>query len=334
MTQLDKVFGATGNAGGGAAIDLEKLPHRVNDAAAPTVFFTRDITPKGLMRAYEALGREANGKVAVKLSSGEAGNKHYLQPALIRELVQKVSGTIVECNTAYEGSRLHSQDHWKTIKDHGFMDIAPFDIMDEEGEIEIPVTGGTYLKSDCVGSHIKNYDFMMVLSHFKGHAMGGFGGALKNISIGVASSHGKGRIHTAGLTDELGGFMTAANGAFMANDSKEHDMFILSMAEAASAVHAYFGHGERMLFINVMNNLSVDCDCDGNAAPPCMKDIGIAASLDPIAVDQACLDIVYAAPDSAKLIERIESRHGPLILDHAVELGFGSKSYQLKDLDR
>ena len=333
MTQLDKIFSTTAQAGGGAAIDLNTLKHRTTDAAAPKVYFTRAINPTGLMKAYEALGRVPTGKVAAKLSSGEAGNNHYLQPALIKDLVQKFSSTIVECNTAYGGSRFTSDVHWKTIKDHGFPTIASVDIMDEEGDMEIPVTGGKYLKNDLVGNHLANYDFMMVLTHFKGHAMGGFGGALKNISIGVASSRGKNRIHTAGISDVPNTFGEVKNGAFLLNDSPEHDEFILSMAEAASAVANYFDHGNKMLYINVMNNLSVDCDCDGNAAPPCMKDIGILSSLDPVAVDQACVDLVYAAKDSAALIERMESRHGPLILDHAEELGMGKKAYQLIDLD-
>lgn len=332
--ELKQMFGAIGTAGGGAAIDLSTLKHRVYDESAPAVYFTREITPKGLIAAYEALGRKAEGKVAAKLSSGEAGNTHYLNPALIKDLVSMVNATIVECNTAYEGSRMHTADHWKTIKDHGFTAIAPFDLMDEDGQMEIPVTGGKHLKSDLVGDHLARYDYMLVLTHFKGHAMGGFGGALKNISIGVASSVGKNRIHTAGRSDTLGTIFTLDNGAFGRNDTPEHVMFIESMAEAASAVSDYMGKGQRMIYVSVMNNLSVDCDCDGHPAAPQMKDIGVLASLDPVALDQACVDMVYAAPDGAALIERMESRKGTVILDHAAELGLGSKQYCLIDLDR
>lgn len=334
MSDLKQSFSAAINPGGAEAIDFAKLAHRCDDADAPKVYFTREITPKGLIAAYEALGRVPEGKVACKLSSGEAGNKHYLQPALIKDLVQKLDGTIVECNTAYEGARCQSADHWRVINEHGFTAIAPFDLMDEEGEFNLPVKNGKYLAYDIVGDHLKRYNFMVVLSHAKGHAMGGFGGALKNISIGVASTHGKGLIHTAGRSTEFGGFATIANGAFLSNDSPEHNQFIESMAEAASAVYDYFDHGERMLFISVVNNLSVDCDCDGNAAPPCMRDIGILASLDPVAIDQAFIDLVHQAPDNAPMLERINSRNGTLILDRAHELGMGSKHYQFVDLDR
>ena len=315
MSDLNKIFSAAGVQGGADAIDFSKLAHRSDEADAPKVYFTREITPKGLLNAYEALGRVPSGKVACKLSSGEAGNKHYLQPALIKDLVQKLKGTIVECNTAYSGARCQSADHWRVINEHGFTAIA-------------------YLQYDVVGDHLARYDFMVVLSHAKGHTMGGFGGALKNISIGVASTHGKGLIHTAGRSDEFGGFATVANGAFLNNDSPEHNQFIESMAEAASAVYDYFDHGQKMLFISVVNNLSVDCDCDGNAAPPCMRDIGILASLDPVAIDQAFIDLVNLAPDSAPMLERIHSRNGTLILDRAKELGIGKKRYQWVDLDR
>ena len=334
MSDLNKIFSAAGVQGGADAIDFSKLAHRSDEADAPKVYFTREITPKGLLNAYEALGRVPTGKVACKLSSGEAGNKHYLQPALIKDLVQKLEGTIVECNTAYQGARCQSADHWRVINEHGFTAIAPFDLMDEEGEMKIPVKHGKYLQYDIVGDHLSRYDFMVVLSHAKGHAMGGFGGALKNISIGVASTHGKGLIHTAGRSEEFGGFATVANGAFLSNDSPEHNQFIESMAEAASAVYDYFDHGKRMLFISVVNNLSVDCDCDGNAAPPCMRDIGILASLDPVAIDQAFIDLVNLAPDNAPMLERIHSRNGTLILDRAKELGVGKKRYQWVDLDR
>ena len=320
--------------GGADAIDFSKLAHRSDEADAPKVYFTREITPKGMLAAYEALGRVPTGKVACKLSSGEAGNKHYLQPALIKDLVQKLNGTIVECNTAYPGARCQTADHWRVINEHGFTTIAPFDLMDEEGEMKLPIKNGKYLQYDVVGDHLTRYDFMVVLSHTKSHAAGGFGGALKNISIGVASAHGKSLIHTAGRSDEFESYAKVANGAFIRCGSPEHNQFIESMAEAASAVYDYFGHGERMLFISVVNNLSVDCDCDGNAAPPCMRDIGVLASLDPVAIDQAFIDLVNLAPDNAPMLERINSRNGTLILDRAKELGMGKKRYQWVDLDR
>ena len=219
--------------------------------AAPAVYFTKDISPAGIMAIYNALGREASGKVAVKLSTGEAGNTHYLSPALIGELVRKVNGTIVECNTAYGGSRASTAMHRQVAEDHGFTKIAAVDIMDEDGDIELPVKGGKHLKFDAVGSHFANYDFVLVLTHFKGHAMGGFGGAIKNISIGIASSRGKVIIHTAG-TKESGSIWY-----------DKQDDFLESMAEAAKAVSDSLGNGQRIMYISVMNHLSVDCDCDG-----------------------------------------------------------------------
>lgn len=317
-----------------ADIDFDKLQHRVSDQSAPKVFFTSDISPAGLMKAYEALGRVPEGRVAVKLSTGEAGNNHYLQPSLIKDLVQKVDGTIVECNTAYGGSRAATAMHRQVIKDHGFDKIAKVDIMDEDGGMEIPVSGGTYLKNDLVGKNLAHYDSMLVLTHFKGHAMGGFGGAMKNISIGVASAQGKARIHSAGQSDESIFFdRSIADGRFLDLSTDEHLQFILSMAEASDAVSDYFDQGKNMLYISVMNNLSVDCDCDGNPSAPDMHDVGILASLDPVAIDQACVDIVYAAPDGKSLIERMESRRGPAIFDHAVKMGLGSRNYQLVSLD-
>ena len=291
--------------------------------AAPAVYFTKDISTAGLMAIYEKLGREATGKVAVKLSTGEAGNTHYLSPALIKDLVQKVNGTIVECNTAYGGSRASTALHRQVIEDHGFNAIAKVDIMDEEGDIELPVTGKgvKHLKFDAVGSHFKNYDFVLVLSHFKGHAMGGFGGAIKNISIGIASSRGKAIIHTAGTRD---------SGSIWYD---KQDDFLESMAEAAKAVSDSLGSGQRIMYISVMNHLSVDCDCDGNPAAPDMHDIGILGSLDPVALDQACVDLVYKAPDGKSLIERMESRHGIHTLEHAAEIGLGSRAYDLVSID-
>ncbi|MBQ3394927.1 MAG: DUF362 domain-containing protein [Synergistaceae bacterium] len=285
------------------------------------VFFTKDISPAGIMAIYNALGREATGKVAVKLSTGEAGNTHYLSPELIKELVQKVNGTIVECNTAYGGSRASTAMHRQVIEDHGFTKIAKVDILDEEGEISLPVVGGKHLKEDVVGSHFKNYDFVLVLTHFKGHAMGGFGGALKNISIGFASPRGKVIIHTAGTKD---------SGSIWYD---KQDDFLESMAEVAKAVSDSLDHGKKIMYISVMNHLSVDCDCDGNPAKPDMHDIGILGSLDPVALDQACVDLVYKAPDGASLIKRMESRHGIHTVEHAAEIGLGSRTYDLVSID-
>ncbi|MBQ3632824.1 MAG: DUF1893 domain-containing protein [Paludibacteraceae bacterium] len=294
----------------------------------PVVYMTQEISPAALVRIYEALGRPAEGRVAVKISTGEAGGHNYLKPELIRQLVNQVNGTIVECNTAYPGKRNSFEAHWQTIKDHGFLDIASVDLMDEEGSMRIPVQDSTWIHYDLVGSHLANYDFMINLAHFKGHAMGGFGGVLKNQSIGVASAAGKAYIHSAGVTEDV-------------NECWSHtgnqDGFLESMAAAAQAVHNYFG-GERILYINVVNNLSVDCDCDSHPAAPEMNDIGILASLDPVALDQACVDLVFHYPskegdDAAALIERINSRHGIHILEHAAKIGFGSRKYQLVSID-
>ena len=289
--------------------------------AAPAVYFTKDISPAGIMAIYNTLGREASGKVAVKLSTGEAGNTHYLSPALIGELVKKVNGTIVECNTAYGGSRASTAMHKQVAEDHGFTKIAAVDILDEDGEISLPVKGGKHLKEDVVGSHFANYDFVLVLTHFKGHAMGGFGGAIKNISIGIASPRGKVIIHTAGTRD---------SGSIWYD---KQDDFLESMAEAAKAISDSLGNGKRIMYISVMNHLSVDCDCDGNPSAPDMHDIGILGSLDPVALDQACVDLVYKAPDGSSLIKRMESRHGIHTLEHAQAIGFGSREYEFVSID-
>lgn len=295
----------------------------------PVVYMTQEISPAALVRIYEALGRPADGRVAVKISTGEAGGHNYLKPELIRQLVNQVNGTIVECNTAYPGKRNSFEAHWQTIKDHGFLDIASVDLMDEEGSMRIPVQDSTWIHYDLVGSHLANYDFMINLAHFKGHAMGGFGGVLKNQSIGVASAAGKAYIHSAGVTEDV-------------NECWSHtanqDGFLESMAAAAQAVHNYFGDGERILYINVVNNLSVDCDCDSHPAAPEMSDIGILASLDPVALDQACVDLVFRYPsqkgdDAAALIERINSRHGVHILEHAAKIGLGSRAYKIVSID-
>lgn len=289
-----------------------------------TVYMLREISPRSLVRIYEALGRSVTGKVAVKLSTGEPGGNNYLKPELIGDLVRKVNGTIVECNTAYGGGRSDTESHLKAAADHGFTSIAKVDIMDEEGEISLPVKGGTHLKEDFVGSHYANYDFTVVLSHFKGHAMGGFGGAIKNISIGIASSSGKAWIHSAGTT---------RNASEMWGSLPEQDFFLESMAEAAKAVADHCG--DKILYISVMNKLSVDCDCDSHPADPQMADVGILASLDPVALDKACVDMVYNSPDEGRkhLIERMESRHGIHTLEHAEAIGVGSQKYNLVLLD-
>ena len=288
------------------------------------VYMIKEITPANLVKIYEALGRKAKGKVAVKLSTGEPGGHNFLQPSLIAPLVQKVGGTIVECNTAYGGGRAKTEDHLKAAADHGFTAIAEVDIMDAEGEVALPVKGGKHLKEDFVGSHYLNYDFTMVLSHFKGHAMGGFGGAIKNISIGIGSSSGKAWIHSAGKTK---------NAAEMWGNLPVQDDFLESMAEAAKAIADHCGNN--ILYISVANNLSVDCDCDAHPAAPQLGDIGILASLDPVALDQACVDLVYASDDPGKvhLIERMESRHAIHTLEHAEAIGVGSRKYELVKLE-
>jgi Uncharacterized Fe-S center protein len=281
--------------------------------ARSKVYFTSDISPAGLMAVYKALGQQPGGKVAVKISTGEPPNSNYLRPALIKDLVQSVKGTIVESNTAYGGKRASTAVHKQTAKDHGFTDIAAVDILDENGSISLPVRGGTRLRENFVGAHFSNYDYYVVLSHFRGHGMGGFGGAIKNISIGIASSEGKSWIHTAGKSKF--GF------------SGDQNAFLDSMAEAGkSVVDSLNG---KLLYINVMNRLSVDCDCNGNPAAPDMHDIGILSSLDPVALDQACVDLVYAAGDGKSLIQRIESRNGVRTIDHGAEIGLGSKTYEL-----
>lgn len=295
--------------------------------AQSKVYFTRDITPEALVRIYKALGKEAKGRVAVKISTGEAGGHNYLKPELIRNLVDEVGGTIVECNTAYAGSRNTSAAHWKTIRQHGFDKIAKVDIMDEHGDMRIPVKDTTHIKYDIVGASLASYDFMVNLAHFKGHAMGGFGGVLKNQSIGVASSAGKAYIHTAGKVqsqEELWSNLPA------------QDYFLESMAAAAQAVADYFKGN--ILYINVMNNLSVDCDCDSSPDEPKLKDMGIMASLDPVALDKACLDMVFnhkstEGDDAKPLIERINRQHGTHIVDYAEKIGLGNTAYVVVDID-
>lgn len=284
------------------------------------VYMFKEINSENLVKIYEALGREATGKVAVKISTGEPGGHNFLQPALIEDLVKKVNGTIVECNTAYGGGRGDTESHRKAAEAHGFTAIAPVDIMDAEGEVELPLEGGKHLTRDIVGSHFPDYDFTIILSHFKGHAMGGFGGAIKNMSIGIASSNGKRYIHSAGTSTTDWG-------------KPEQDDFLESMAEAAKAVADHCG--DKILYISVANNLSVDCDCDSHPHDPQMADIGILASLDPVALDRACTDLVRSSEDEGKvhLIERIDSRHGMHTLDHAESMGMGSQKYELVVLD-
>lgn len=287
------------------------------------VYFTKEITQESLIKIYEAVGKELTGKVAVKISTGEPGGHNFLNPNLIKDLVKKLNGTIVECNTAYSGRRNTTEEHWKAIKEHGFMDIANVDIMDEEGDIVLPVRDGTHLKENYVGAHLANYNSILMLSHFKGHAMGGFGGALKNMSIGVSSSEGKAWIHTAGKT---------RNPNELWDNLPEQDHFLESMAEADSSVIDYMKGN--IVYINVINNLSVDCDCDSNPEAPCMADIGITASLDPVACDKASLDFIYHSEDEGRdhFIERVETRHGIRTIEHAEELGIGTTEYELIEL--
>ena len=290
----------------------------------PAVYFIEEITPENLVRIYEALGRKAEGRVAVKVSTGEPGGHNFLQPTLIADLVHKVGGTIVECNTAYGGGRSDTENHLKAAADHGFTSIADVDIMDADGEVALPVKGGRHLKEDFVGRNYLNYDFTVILSHFKGHAMGGFGGAIKNMSIGIASSKGKAWIHSAGKTK---------NQNEVWGDLPAQDDFLESMAEAAKAVADHCG--DKILYISVANSLSVDCDCDSSPEDPKMGDIGILASLDPVALDKACVDMVRASKDHGKihLIERIDSRHGMHTLDYGEKIGLGSQEYRLVRLD-
>lgn len=305
-------------------IDVSNLPHKTDDKNAPVVYFIRDISPAGMLKAYNALGWTPTGKTGVKISTGEPPASNYLRPALLKDTVQKVNGTIVECNTAYGGSRASNAMHKQVVKDHGFLDIADFDLLDEDGTEAIPVSGGLRLKEDYVGTHFKNYDSYLVISHFKGHAMAGFGGAIKNLSIGFGSgssskNSGKILIHSGG---------TRASGSFMG----EQIPFLEAMADAAKGVCDSMNGGKNIAFINVLNRLSVDCDCDGNPAEPDMHDIGILASLDPLAIDQASVDLVYKAPDSASLKQRIESRQGLHTLDAAEQINLGNRNYQLVEL--
>lgn len=315
-------MGATAVAGcARAGSDADKA---VACADTSVVYMTREISPEALVRLYKALGREAKGRVAIKISTGEPGGHNFLQPSLIADFVKLTQGTIVECNTAYKGKRFSTADHLRAAEEHGFTAIADVDIMDADGEVKLPLEGGKHLKYDIVGASYPDYDFTVILSHFKGHAMGGFGGAVKNMSIGIASSNGKSYIHSAGKID--------APDTLWDNLAHQDD-FLESMAEAAKAVADHCG--DNILYISVANNLSVDCDCDSHPADPQMHDIGILASLDPVALDKACTDLVRASDDHGKihLIERIDSRHGMHTLDYGEQIGLGSQTYKLVDLD-
>lgn len=282
------------------------------------VYFSKEISKENLVKMYTILNKELPGKIAVKVHSGEAGNQNYLRPELLEELINHVEGTVVECNTAYEGERNTTEKHKKLIEKHGWTNLYQVDIMDEEGDIKLKVPEGKRIQVNYVGNHLKNYDSMLVISHFKGHPMGGFGGALKNISIGVASSYGKAYIHGAGEPEKI---WTA-----------DHDSFLESMADADKSIIDYFNGN--MAFINIMCNMSVDCDCCAKAEDPCMKDIGILASLDPVALDQACIDLVYQSDDMGRdhLVERIESRNGIHTIEAEAALEVGTRKYNLIEI--
>lgn len=283
------------------------------------VLFTRTITPEKVLEMYETLGKKVTGNIAFKLHSGEVGNQNFLGPDFWKPVINTIGGTVVECNTAYDGERNTTERHVKTMKKHGWSTAFNVDLMDGEGpDMELQIPDGKVIQKNYVGKNLKNYDGMIVLSHFKGHPMGGYGGALKQLSIGVASSYGKAYIHGAGEVEKI---WTA-----------EHDRFLESMADAAKSVHEYFKGNT--VYVNVMKNMSVDCDCCAKAEDPCMKDIGILISEDPIAIDQACIDLVYASDDPGRdhLIERIESRHGVHTIEAAEALGYGSREYELIEI--
>ena len=288
------------------------------------VYFTKEITPESLVRVYEALGINLKGKVAVKLHSGEKGNQNYLRPEFVKNIIDKVNGTVVECNTAYGGARNETSKHKELMQEHGWSKYFDVDIMDAEGpDLEIEIPNGIQIKKNILGKNIKNYDSMLVLSHFKGHPMGGYGGALKQLSIGCSSSYGKAYIHSAGKI---------ADQNILWDNISEQDKFLESMADAASSVHDLFKGN--IAYINVMCNMSVDCDCCAVAEDPCLSDIGVLASLDPIAIDQACIDLVYNSNDKGKdhFIERIKSRHGVHTIEVASKLGFGTREYELVEI--
>lgn len=287
------------------------------------VYFSKEITSENLLKMYDALNVELPGKVAVKLHSGEKGNQNFIKPEFVKAIVEKVNGTVVECNTAYEGARNTTEKHLKLMEEHGWSKYFDVDILDSEGEDILEIPNGQVIKKNIIGSHMKNYDSMLVLSHFKGHPMGGYGGALKQLSIGLASGSGKRYIHCAGKED----------GSYEDMFKTDHDKFLEAMADAASSITTYYK--DKIVYINVMCNMSVDCDCCAKAEDPCMKDIGILASTDPVAIDQACIDLVYNSTDPGRdhLVERIESRNGLHTIDSAAKLNIGSKKYELINID-
>lgn len=287
------------------------------------VYFTKVISGKSLVKLYDKLGISLFGKVAVKLHSGEDGNQNYMKPEFVKDIIEHVKGIVVECNTAYEGARNTTEKHIKLMEKHGWSKYFEVDILDSDEEEILENPNGEVIKKNYVGSKMKNYDSMLVLSHFKGHPMGGFGGAIKNLSIGLASSNGKGYIHTSGIE----------NATFEQLMNADHDNFLRSMADSAKTITDFYQ--DKIVYINAMVNMSVDCDCCGTAEDPCMKDIGILASTDPVALDQACIDFVYQSSDPGrdKLVERIESRNGLLTIDSAEAQGMGSKEYELISID-
>ena len=289
------------------------------------VYFCKEISPEAIVKMYDALGINLKGNVAVKLHSGEKGNQNYIRPEMVKKIVEHVNGTVVECNTAYDGARNSTEKHKELIKEHGWTKYFNVDLMDAEGpDLELDIPNGKILKKNYVGKDMAKYDSMLILSHFKGHPMGGYGGALKQLSIGCASSEGKTWIHSAGREKDQ---------TKLWDNLPEQDLFLESMADAASSVVNYFK--DDIVFINIMCNISVDCDCCAVAEDPCMKDIGILASTDPIAIDQACIDLVYNSKDPGRdhFVERVESRHGIHTIEAAAELGFGSREYELINID-
>ena len=309
--------------------------------AQSKVFLTRDITPESLVKIYKALGVPAKGRVAVKMSTGEGSNPNYLKPELVKDLVLEVKGTVVECNTAYgnapqdkKDERTTAENHWKVIERHGFTKYFPVDIMDEYDEIRIPVKDQSHIKYDIVGGHLANYDFLIALNHFKGHPMGGYGGALKNLSIGCASQNGKAYIHSAGKMEKLD-----MSKLWTPEFIGDQDGFLESMAAAAQAVVNYFQRQEGIIYISVMNNMSIDCDCVDHPAPVKLEDYGILASTDPVALDQACIDIINQQKvtpknDPTDLLKRIDKQHGVHTIEHAAKIGLGSREYTLVNIDK
>ncbi len=304
-------------------MSYQKVTIEKGDIMVSKVYFSKEITPENLIKMYDVLNVELPGKVAVKLHSGEKGNQNYIKPEFVKAIVKKVNGIVVECNTAYDGARNTTEKHMKLMEEHGWSNYFDVDILDSEGEDTLEIPNGQVIKKNIIGSHMKNYDSMLVLSHFKGHPMGGYGGALKQLSIGLASGSGKRYIHCAGKE----------NGSYNDMFKADHDKFLEAMADAASSITDYYK--DKIVYINVMCNMSVDCDCCAKAEDPCMKDIGILASTDPVAIDQACIDLVYNSEDPGRdhLVERIESRNGLHTIDSAAKLNIGSKEYELINLD-